>query len=193
MSLSININVKRLSIAVPANLLARLYQTSGAVDFIHGDLAGRRYTVVDSSATHTRIAAGGQHLAADDATTPHVVIDHATGLMWSVQSLGDTTDSDQGLPHAECEKRCRELALLGHHDWRLPTRTELASLIDDTRHEPAINTDLFPGVKPRWHWTSTPAAWSSASAWYVNFSYGLVYGNRRGLSGFALAVRRAGQ
>ena len=79
------------------------------------------------------------------------------------------------------------------NDWRLPTRAELVALVDDTRHEPAIDTSLFPRVKPRWHWTSTPCAWSSASAWYVSFYGGNVSYGRRGLNGFALAVRRAGQ
>ncbi len=38
------------------------------------------------------------------------------------------------------------------------------------------------------------AAWSSASAWNVDFSYGgLVSTNHRYSYGFALAVRRAGQ
>jgi hypothetical protein len=48
-------------------------------------------------------------------------------------------------------------------------------------------------VKSRWHWTSTPAAWSSASAWCVGFYYGYVGDFHRNGSGFALAVRRVGQ
>ncbi|HDS1654953.1 TPA: DUF1566 domain-containing protein [Stenotrophomonas maltophilia] len=65
--------------------------------------------------------------------------------------------------------------------------------LDDTRHEPAIDTSLFPGVLPRWHWTSTPCAWSSASAWLVSFGNGHVGVSPRYDLGFALAVRRAGQ
>jgi hypothetical protein len=121
------------------------------------------------------------------------VIDNQTGLMWSVESLGDPDDADDGTSQERCTERCRELRLLGFDDWRLPTRAELVTLIDDTRREPAIDTDLFPRVKPRWHWTSTPAAWSSASAWFVLFSYGLVSYLHRSSDGFALAVRRAGQ
>ena len=151
----------------------------------------RRWALIQS---HARVAADGSYIAADDTITPHVaVVDNATGLMWSVESLGDPSDEDSGLPHAECKKRCAELRLLGFDDWRLPTRAELAGLVDDTRHEPAIDTVLFPRVKPRWHWTSTPAAWSSASAWGVYFDDGYVLSGRRGLHGFALAVRRAGQ
>lgn len=37
------------------------------------------------------------------------------------------------------------------------------------------------------------AAWSSASAWNVNFNNGNVNNNHRNNQGFALAVRRAGQ
>jgi len=141
-----------------------------------------------------KILADGTHLPADSDRTDHVaVLDQVTGLMWSVESLGDPADESDGITQEHCIERCKNLRLLSHDDWRLPTRAELAGLIDDTRHEPAIDTALFPRVKPRWHWTSTPAAWSSASAWGVNFGSGYVGDGRRNYNGFALAVRRAGQ
>ncbi len=121
-----------------------------------------RFTKLDASGRELSAGATGKHSA---------VIDTTTGLMWSVESLGDETDADSGVAHDHAVQRCKDLRLLGFEDWRLPTRAELAGLIDDTRHEPAIDTDAFPGVKPRWHWTSTPCAWSSASAWYVYFHY----------------------
>jgi len=111
--------------------------------------------------------------------------------VWAVKSIGDS--GGDPMSQADCDKACRELRLLGHDDWRLPTRIELAALVDDSRHEPAIDTSLFPGALPRWHWTSTPCAWSSASAWYVYFGNGHVHYDRRHSYGFALAVRRAGQ
>ncbi|MCF5091163.1 DUF1566 domain-containing protein [Stenotrophomonas sp. PA-6-5C] len=142
--------------------------------------------------SHTKLFADGTSAAGSDPRTDHVaVIDHSTGLMWAVKSIGDN-DGDP-MSQADCEKACSELRLLGHDDWRLSSRTELAALVDDTRHEPAIDTALFPGVLPRWHWTSTAAAWSSASAWLVSFYGGLVDYNPRYDYGFALAVRRAGQ
>jgi len=141
---------------------------------------------------HTKVLSDGTRVSADDNRTDHVaIIDHATGLMWAVKSIGDS-DGDP-MSQADCEKSCGELRLLGHDDWRLPTRAELAALVDDTRREPSIDTNLFPGVLPRWHWTSTAAAWSSASAWGVFFCDGLVGYDHRYGSGFALAVRRAGQ
>ena len=139
-----------------------------------------------------RIAADGTQIAQDDTTTRHVaVLDEATGLLWSIASLGDA-DGD-GISHENATKRAAELDLLGYRDWRLPTRAELAGLVDDTRHEPAIDTALFPEVKPRWHWSSTPCAWSSSAAWGVDFYNGYVLNLHRYLNGFALAVRRAGQ
>jgi len=148
---------------------------------------------IDQYATgHTKLFADGTSAAGNDPRTDHVaVIDHATGLMWAVKSIGDS-DGDP-MSQADCDKVCRELRLLGYDDWGMPTRAELAALVDDTRHEPAIDTSLFPGVLPRWHWTSTPCAWSSASAWGVSFDDGGVDGGRRDDGGFALAVRRAGQ
>jgi len=142
----------------------------------------------------TKLLADGARLPLGSDRTDHVaVIDEHTGLMWSVESLGSTKDEDDGISHEACKKRCAELNLLSFTDWRLPSRAELAGLIDDTTHEPAVDTNLFPRVKARWHWTSTPCAWSSASAWVVSFYYGLVNGNHRDGNGFALAVRRAGQ
>ena len=146
------------------------------------------------TARFTKVLADGSEVAAADPRDTHLaVIDHHTGLMWSVESLGARSDSDDGISQENCAARCRELRLLNHNDWRLPTRGELAGLVDDTRHEPAIDTNLFPRVKPRWHWTSTPCAWSSASAWGVDFNDGNVGDDHRYNDGFALAVRRVGQ
>ncbi|MFL9582415.1 DUF1566 domain-containing protein [Stenotrophomonas sp. AB1(2024)] len=152
------------------------------------------------TAGHTKILADGTMVDGTATRTDHVaVVDRSTGLMWAVESIGDEDGDSQD--HAACTKACADLRLLGYDDWRMSTRAELAALVDDTRRNPAIDTDLFPRVKPSWHWTSTalapedggPVAGSSASAWGVNFSYGGVGDGRRGGDGFALAVRRAGQ
>ena len=157
-------------------------------------LAVDGFAAAPQASDFTKVLADGTRLPAGSTLTNHVaVIDHSTGLMWSVESLSSKDDADEGMTHEACEARCRELTLLSVNDWRLPTRAELAGLVDDTRHEPAIDTSLFPGVKPRWHWTSTPCAWSSASAWLVHFYGGYVGYSLRGGLGFALAVRRAGQ
>ena len=148
---------------------------------------------------HTKVFADGSRATASDKRTDHVaVIDHNTGLMWAVESLGNPAKADEGLPQEKCAGRCAELRLLGHDDWRLPTHAELSALVDVTRREPAIDTNLFPRVLPRWHWTSTPlvdsdGTASASGAWLVVFDDGYVGYNRRYYDGFALAVRRSGQ
>ncbi|WP_165424332.1 DUF1566 domain-containing protein [Pseudoxanthomonas winnipegensis] len=182
MSNTINIRRLEMHLHLPANLAGGITVPS------------HLETISKSAPGHTKVLADGTHVAGEDPRTDHAaVIDHASGLMWAVESMGDPKDADDGISQAECVQRCTELRLLGHGDWRLPTRAELVGLIDDTRHEPAIDTSLFPRVKPRWHWTSTPAAWSASSAWGVSFYLGLVDYSHRSVSGFALAVRRAGQ
>ena len=142
----------------------------------------------------TKVRADRTHVPAGEACSDHVaVIDNHSGLMFAVESLGDPSSPDDGMSQEACIQRCRDLRLLDFDDWTLATREQAVSLIDDTRHEPAIDTDAFPGIKPRWHWTSTAAAWSSASAWGVYFDVGYVHSGRRDGSGIALAVRRAGQ
>ncbi|HIE5650308.1 TPA: DUF1566 domain-containing protein [Stenotrophomonas maltophilia] len=109
------------------------------------------------------------------------------GLTFTATSI---VDSD--LSHAECEAAAKALDLLGHTDWDLPTIEEYQLLIDRSRYSPAINTDFFKDIQNDWYWSKTPAAWSSASAWGVNFNSGHGF-LHRGDYGFALAVRRAGQ
>ena len=122
-------------------------------------------------------------VAPDDATDYVAVLDATTGLMWSRDSLpgGEVNQ-------ASAEKAASECDLLCKNDWRLPTRAELLTLVDDTRDSPAI--DPIFNCESDWYWTSTPAACSPAVyAWYVFFSFGgCNWGDRDG-SGFVRAVR----
>ena len=94
-----------------------------------------------------------------------VVIDKNTGLEWS-QSFFEAENS------AEAFDYCENLNYGGHNDWRVPTVKELLSIIDWSRHDPAINTDYFP---------ETPSDSFLASSankdyvWIVNFSKGVTH------------------
>lgn len=80
--------------------------------------------------------------------------------------------------------------LFGHKDWRLPTRAELLTLIDDTRVNPAIDVRFFPNCRADWYWTSTPFASSpSGIAWGVYFDGGFSYWSLQDDEGFVRAVR----
>ncbi len=120
-----------------------------------------------------------------DATTSLTVVDTTTGLEWLRKPLGR-------FEHHQAIDACASV----EHDgggFHLPTRAELLTLVDVTKFDPAIDSEAFPAIDGGWFWSSDLCAWSSASAWGVDFGYGVVYNSRRGNLGFALAVRRVGQ
>jgi hypothetical protein len=103
-----------------------------------------------------------------------VVTDTVTALMWQEPTPSDTFTWQE----ARCY--CAGLALAGHQDWRLPTRIELVSLIDETIPSPGpnINGAAFPstvggrrsdGEMGYGYWTSTRKAGNASSAWKVHF------------------------
>lgn len=71
----------------------------------------------------------------------------------------------------EAKEYCKNLNYAGYTDWRLPTKTELLSIVDYTRYEPAINK-AFKNGKSDWCWSSTLDARNSSFAWRISFSRG---------------------
>ena len=132
-----------------------------------------------------KLDSAGQHLPADAAEWD-AILDLTTNLTWSVR---ETRSMSQSKATASVKK----LTTCSFQDWRLPTRAELLTLVDDTRHSPAINTAFFPDCKSNWYWTSTPAAYSPGDyAWFVDFDGGDANWDFQDYSGFVRACR-AGQ
>jgi hypothetical protein len=111
------------------------------------------------------------------------VVDPTTGLMWSKA----TTAKDK--TWTEAKAAAEAVRLGGYTDWRLPTRAELLTLVDDTRSNPAIDTGRFD-CESDWYWTSTPLASSPSDyAWFVYFYYGHALCNHQNYGGRVRAVR----
>lgn len=91
------------------------------------------------------------------------VLDHQTGLIWRRDFAANLTYS-QALEEAEIVTRETGQA------WRLPTKDELAGLVDKSRHFPSSN---FPEMPSGWFWSSSEWGWGDTdSAWLVDFAVG---------------------
>ncbi|MCJ8311455.1 MAG: DUF1566 domain-containing protein [Saccharospirillaceae bacterium] len=90
-----------------------------------------------------------------------VVIDKATGLMWSRCALGQSWDGVQCLNYEtsffylEAVEQIELLTLAGFDSWRMPNVKELSSIVDRNCREPSVNFEIFPGMHSRPYWTST--------------------------------------
>ena len=100
-----------------------------------------------------------------------LVHDQTTGLTWQ-QTFATGSETDG-------KAMCASLGA----GWRLPSLTELQTLVDDTRFaSPLIDADAFPDVPhtpndvPEF-WTSTPTASDTVHAWFVDFNTGYTSDN----------------
>lgn len=95
------------------------------------------------------------------------ITDQATGLIWQQADDGKTRNWEEALAY------CENLTLAGSHDWRLPNVKELQSLVDYSRHDPALDTGVFTQADPDgWFWSSTTHGDNINMAAYVCFGKG---------------------
>ncbi len=127
--------------------------------------------------------AQGNELPAD-AANPTTVRDLATGLEWLIPYV-----EDRQMTADESGPACAALRVGGHSDWRVPQRFESESMLDLSRHSPAVDTSVFPGTKSEWHWTASADASDEAYAWGVDFHYGYAVLLHRGGRAWVRAVR----
>ena len=113
------------------------------------------------------------------------VTDERTGLMWEQhpnEALYSWEDATQ--------IRINDLnaaRLGGHDDWRLPTVQELVTLVDYSRHHPAIHPIFATAAND--YWSSTTDATYPTLAWFVGFDGGYVDDDGKSGSKYVRAVR----
>ncbi len=97
--------------------------------------------------------------------------DDSTSLMWAKDGASKGCYFGNSLSWKEAIMYCANLDYAGYSDWRLPTKTELSTLIL-AGNSPTIDTAAFPNTKPAWYWTSEGP--NTTIAWIVGFDTGLV-------------------
>lgn len=106
------------------------------------------------------------------------VTDNKTGLMWKKCSEGQSgNDCSSGsaasytwqaaLAQAKTVNTSGGFAT--YTDWRVPTITELESIVETQCYDPAINLAVFPHTPSVLFWSASPNAESGSNAWFVDF------------------------
>lgn len=164
----------------------------------------------------TKIDAAGSVLA-NAAGSWECVRDNVTGLMWEVKTNdgglrdkdwtytwydpdlntngGDAGEVNGGacFEDMNCDTHnfateVNEAGLCGHHDWRLPRREELRSILDYSvpLPGPKIDGNWFPNCVSTNFWSGSTEAFSTNRAWSLDFAYSA---SLHHVKGTALAVR----
>ncbi|NND83208.1 MAG: DUF1566 domain-containing protein [Gammaproteobacteria bacterium] len=111
------------------------------------------------------------------------VTDTATGLTWQQQ------DDNVTRTHADAITYCQGLSLAGNSNWRLPNIKELITIVDFRVDSPSIDDAIFPNTNSSIYWSASSRANSSGSAWFVDFTFGVVSGFNGTSSFFVRCVR----
>lgn len=100
------------------------------------------------------------------------VQDTLTGLIWLRCSLGQTWNGSTcvGTPKTySWYDAVNQQVVVSSTVFRLPTYTELSSLVESACQNPAINAVVFPGTPVGLSWSSTPNDHVQMNAEFVNF------------------------
>ncbi|MCP3954887.1 MAG: DUF1566 domain-containing protein [Desulfobacterales bacterium] len=116
------------------------------------------------------------------------VLDRQTGLMW----LRNGQSTLGAIPWVEAGAFCNGLKFAGYSDWRLPTKDEMATIVDTNNQSPALPlTSPFENVVTFLdYWTQTDHTYGPGYAWALNLYYGKKKFLGKKKYAFAWPVRR---
>ena len=145
------------------------------------------------------LAAQSPRFTRDTSTSGQpTVIDNRTGLEWQGCSAGqsgaDCTTGSAGFYSWQAAlDYCEGLSWSGDTDWRLPSVSELQSIVDNRKTtSPFIDEIAFPATPGGIFSSSSSCAYADWSnfAWYVLFGYGHVDGYDKNGDNRVRCVRR---
>ncbi|MHB9116727.1 MAG: Lcl domain-containing protein [Burkholderiales bacterium] len=144
-----------------------------------GTLSGNTYTTTGITANCTVVASFTTMSVSKYTDNGNgTVTDNTTGLTWQNgenSTSGDfnwyqATGTYDATRNPSSRNICGSLSLAGG-GWRLPSSTELQSLVDKS-FKPTINATYFPNAHADSYWSSTTFANYTPYAWYVYFGGG---------------------
>ncbi len=158
---SASVTVTVNAIIIPAGAIKKTGQTKSyavnGAEVTDGSLKDDGYYQKGITSSYTR----------DDIK--QTVTDHITGLQWQDDDNAKTVQKNW----ADAQTHCSTLSLDGG-GWRLPTSTELESIVDYGKAGPAVDTVYFNHIISGFYWLSTTYQSDGNGAWLVDFSNGLV-------------------
>ena len=107
-----------------------------------------------NAASYTVTASGNQ------------VTDNVTGLVWQRNVASETLTWEQAQRYCAC------LSIDGLGGWQLPSRIELASLVDWTAQSPSIDANAFPATPDDNFWTASVVTTDPGLVYLVYFVNG---------------------
>ena len=110
--------------------------------------------------------------------------DVKTGLTWQDNFASETVEKNW----SDAKEYCRNLNLDGYSDWRLPSVKELQSIVDITKHQPAIKSG-FKHVTSNGYWSSSQYVSDSSNAWEVLFDFGFTRNYNKSYENYVRCVR----
>lgn len=145
---------------------------------------------------HVRLVRAGKQRIPNRYTASVVSLrikDNQTGLIWRrcaegmVYSGGICTGKARRFTHEEALLLVDAQAINSGTAWRLPNIKELASIVDRSRVNPAIDLEAFPGTPASSFWSASSL--SQYTAWGVGFGNGVIRGGSRRGRGYVRLVR----
>ena len=104
-----------------------------------------------------------------------VVLDSLTGLTWCRNANPAEFPLDWQAAH-DFINEMNGVRAFGRSGWRLPSRSELFTLISHEVFNPALPKDHpFENVFPGYYWTGTPCYHLPDQAWYIHLGGGRIY------------------
>ncbi len=110
----------------------------------------------------------------------YTITDNTTGLTWTKCTMldsgimdpsSDCSGTQKSYNSSEAKTQCANLSFAGNTDWRLPSASELFSIMNFDKKPPErlIDSAIFPNTNES-YWTKTPSTWFGLElGWVIHF------------------------